>query len=318
MPPNEHNREEQSDAERPPRETRSGQGDVPKRFSVLDVVFKPVVLKYAAITVAVLLVLFFGLSIATAKTLPGNPFYSLKVSVLEEGMSYLKFGASSKGNYYLTLMGRRVDELVALQNNGQINADTFNTVLNEVNEHGTDLNNVIAKEEDAGLTKSEVLFLLRDYVTYARAAERVLEANGESNELEETIEDVRRRALNFYEEKVEQFVVKASSSELKEYLDSQLNEIGTASEGRELGRELQDDVEDELDNVSEALNESNTADAITAASEALRYIEAGDLLAELTIEEDIPVEAAAQATSTMTDETATDTATVTEETNMIE
>ena len=102
------------------------------------------------VAVAVVILLVSGTSYASAKSLPGDLLYGMKVNVIEPIGLALRFNEKSKNEYKISLLQKRVEELEKLKERGNINEDSQKASSEATNKNIKELEHSAIFDEKGG------------------------------------------------------------------------------------------------------------------------------------------------------------------------
>jgi hypothetical protein len=125
----------------------------------------------AAVGFAAMLFLVGGLTYAAEDALPGSPLYTVKKNVNEALITVTSFSDSRQAATQSKLAARRINELQALINSGQLTTTTSQELLNDIAAHTKMARQNIADLEATGDKKHEQAVELRSQLTALLAAE---------------------------------------------------------------------------------------------------------------------------------------------------
>lgn len=251
----------------------------------------------------ILFLILIAVGFVAARALPGSSMYGLKTGLLEELSQSVQFSGESKAQYQVERMENRLEEAKRLAEKDTVDQETTTSLLEQIHKHSEMLTSIITS--DQSISRAAKLTILSDFASVTGAIEAVCERDPELAAFGEQVEDTRQDIIGMYRDEVDAFVERESMETLYTYIQTRLEEIGSALADPNVSEGTIDDAQVYINRVGPAVAESDFPRAITAIAEAHRFIE---------IEQYVGIiEEQSTSTDTQSDETGTTSTTTLEE-----
>jgi len=221
---------------------------------------------------AVIIVLaLLSLGFIAQRSLPGGVFYDLKTRVIENLNESAQASKESKANYQTTRMEARLEELKALTEKGSLSAEAQEDLRALTTLHTQTLKKAVALQADEVPTPA-MLRAISNFSDVAAAMETISEREEFLQELGEHMEDVRREAVNLYQEQSDRYVERETPENIFELVRTLLSDVSNEINNAGISDDTIDDAEVYISRVGPALAAGDYPRALTAVAEAKRFI----------------------------------------------
>ncbi len=221
-----------------------------------------------ALIVALALIAF---GFASLRSLPDGMLYSVKTNLIEELNETVQATDTAKAQYQVTRMEARLDELKRLDQKGGLSDGAREDLTALANRHMQKLAEVAAIEGEE-IPSKEMLKAVSDFSDVAAAIETYSEERESLTALGDPIEDIRRDAVNLYQDLVDRYAERESQENIfalvQELLGGVSQELGSGN----ISDDTLDAAETYLNRIAPAMAGGDYPRAITAIAEAKRII----------------------------------------------
>ncbi|MBP6924373.1 MAG: hypothetical protein KBC62_03735 [Candidatus Pacebacteria bacterium] len=237
---------------------------VVKRFSFARI------MRFATATAAVVFVSV-GTGYASYNSLPGEPLYTVKVNMVEPVLGFSHSSEKDQLNYQVSLLERRLFEMKELSEAELLTEESVVALETKVEEHSSEITEIIASDSDASVTAKERLDVLGDVVTTLRTHEFIEDikvGKGRASKFRSTEDSVSA----LYASEATRFAG-AEPSEAVEYIADAIQELDTSLSDEGVASSTVSEVNDILEDAEEALSEGNIDEALNFTGEAKQVID---------------------------------------------
>ncbi|HEY0964354.1 MAG TPA: hypothetical protein VGE31_01000 [Candidatus Paceibacterota bacterium] len=228
------------------------------------------VTKWLAVSASALLFVI-GTGAASTSSLPGEPLYQIKVGVVEPVVGYTKFNETEQLTYQAQLLERRLFEMQELLDSKQLNEQTVSELEIQVEEHGSEIQELLESDTDESITSETKLEVLTDVVTTLRTHE-FIEDTKVSKERSSKFEETEDVIATLYVSEVQEFAAE-QPQEAAEYIKETIQEINEMSDEVATTSPSFLELNDYLEDVEDALDTGSIDKALQYTGEAQQTIE---------------------------------------------
>lgn len=219
---------------------------------------------------AIILIAFVALGFMASQSIPGSALYGIKTGVIEGLTESMQPTAEAKASYQTVKLRERLEELKTLIQKGTVEANMQDDLRAMVTQHTQTLESLVEAEADA--PTPAMLSAISDFSDVAAAMETRSEREESLSEFGEFMEDVRRNAVNLYQDHVDRYVERETPEVIYEFVRTLLTNVSSEINNAGLSEGTIDDAEVYINRVGAAMAEGNYPRAITAIAEAKRFI----------------------------------------------
>lgn len=223
------------------------------------------------ISLVVLAIVIF-LVIAASMSLPGQPLYGVKTTVLEPAGTVFSLSEEARAERHLKLMEERLEELKALNERGVVEEGAAAALSAHVSKNVANFVSITQGSEERTLDRMVVIRLTNNFA----AVTQVMEDIGEDNEslltFADTIAEQRREALRRLRDEVEVYVSLTDDAGVQEFLTDELNAVSERVDDEDVSEDTRTRIGRSIEDVAAALVANDAEAALDAALEARRLI----------------------------------------------
>jgi len=226
-----------------------------------------------AVGVASVFLILGGTGYASTQSLPGEPLYGVKVSVVEPLVGLVYVNESDQLQYQISLMERRLQEMETLYRTDVLTEGVVAVLEEQITEQAEDFKTVVTITDTTELTPEVTVEAVSNLATTLRKQNLLIEKElGESRS--SVLDDLELRVDHLYEAEVAEFVTTKPAA-VTSYVEGLLNEVdeqvitdpSTASSSAI-------ELHGYLEQVEETLEEGDLKGAIESAEEATQLLDA--------------------------------------------
>lgn len=227
-------------------------------------------------SLAMLFIVFAGISYASLSSLPGEPLYAMKVNVTEELVALTKQSPNAALDYAIERLETRHIELVSLRTaETAINGSVFDDLTTQVAE---DINTISVIVDSIGYEEGGEVLLPK----LAKVKSLVEDNNNITDELFATatssVESVtsETEATTLFESEVAEYVATTASTTVAGFVSEQLSEIEDVLFASTTPATLQTMSEAKLQEMTRYLSEEKFTEALIETLELAEDLEVGE------------------------------------------